>query len=172
MSVVQVELVGGTIWDWLLPVAAILVSLFSLGLTLWFRRTDRARIELSRMVALVGTTPITYYYVVKATNRGRTGTTQVDSVVLTAQGLDEQFTAVGTLSIETALPWRLGPGESALRYFAKDFVDDALQSRGKSDADLIAIANTGHGEFRSKVQRRRRCALMKAFWVKIAHRRH
>lgn len=162
VNVVQVELVGGTIWDWLLPVAAILVSLFSLGLTLWFRRTDGARIELRRMVALVGTTPITYYYVVTATNRGRTGTTQVNSVVLTAQGLDEQFTAVGTLSIETPLPWRLGPGESAARYFAKDFVDDELKQRGKSAADLIAIASTGHGNFRSKVQRRRRSALMKA----------
>lgn len=154
MNVVQVELVGGTIWDWLLPATAILVSLISLGLTLWFRRTDRARIELKIERAIIGTSPVTHYFVAKAINTGRTGTTQVDSVTLSAEGMGEHFSSLQLLPIETPLPWRLGPGESACRYFSEGFVKDELEAKGKTPADLIAIASTGHGEFRSKTRRR------------------
>lgn len=81
LNAIQAELVGGDPWAAILPAIAILISLVSIALTLWFRWSDKARVELEIHYVVAGWDTDEFFQVT-ATNRGRSGVTVVESVVL------------------------------------------------------------------------------------------
>lgn len=149
LNAIQVELVGGDPWAAILPAIAILISLISVALTLWFRWSDKARVELEINYALVGWDTDDFFKVT-ATNRGRSGVTVVESVVLVPDVGDQQLIRLQYLDIEDRLPWKLGPGESSSRFFPHDWVKQTIGEQVPGAQSIRALAETGHGNVKSK----------------------
>lgn len=147
---VQVQIISNDPWAALLPVIAILISTASVGLTFWFRWSDTAKVELKVVSSIVGTEPPRNFIAVTATNRGRAGTTVVESVVLVPKTGKVQLIPTHFQPWETPLPWTLGPGQSRTRYFPQDWVTTAVKDRSLDPKSFTARASTGHGEFKSR----------------------
>jgi predicted RecA/RadA family phage recombinase len=151
LDVIQVQVVGGDPWAALIPAIAILISLTSVALTFWFRWSDSARVELKVGTAIVGADPDDYFVAVTATNKGRTGTTVVESVVLVPKAGGMQMAPSRYQPWEDALPWTLGPGQSKTRYFPQQWVVSAARENNLDPKGFRALATSGHGKFNSKL---------------------
>ncbi|MDN4644190.1 hypothetical protein [Arthrobacter sp. PsM3] len=150
LDVIQVEVVGGDPWSALWPAIAILISLASVGLTFWFRWSDSARVEVKVGTALVGTDPDDFV-IVTATNKGRTGTTVVESVVLVPNTGGGKITPTLFQRWEDPLPWTLGPGQSKTRYFPQQWVANAAKDHNLDPKGFRAVVTTGHGDVESEL---------------------
>lgn len=150
LDIVQVQIVGNDPWAALLPLVAILISVASVVLTFWFRWSDSAKVELMVTSAIVGTEPPRHFVAVKATNKGRAGTTVVESVVLVPKSGKVQLIPTRFQPWETPLPWTLGPGESKTRYFPEDWVATVVEENALDPKSFRARASTGHGEYKSR----------------------
>lgn len=84
IDVLEVQLVGEEWWTNALPILAILISLASVGLTLWLKFRDDARVRLSASPGYVvgfGQDQTLLLHL-EATNVGRTGSTVIRSIGL------------------------------------------------------------------------------------------
>lgn len=151
LDVIKVEVVGSDPWATLMPAIAILISLASVGLTFWFRWADSARIELKVGTAMVGADPDDHFVAVTATNKGRTGTTVIQSVVLVPNTGGLQMTPTRYQPWEDQLPWTLGPGQSKTRYFPHEWVARAAKEDNLDPKGFRAVATSGHGDAKSKL---------------------
>lgn len=154
-DVVQVELTGQTWWTAALPVLAILISLASLGITLWLKFRDDARLELTASPGYVvgyGVTGILYLHL-EATNVGRSGSTVVQNIGLRLAD-DQGIASIALTPMDSVFPMTLSPGETAHRYF---HFAELSQQLHKADPEGKAIrieALTGHGRVKKRMHKK------------------
>lgn len=150
-SAIEVQLVGQSWWGSWLPVLALGVSVFSVGLTLWLRRRDDARIVVHTSQSLItGLAVPTRFIVIEATNRGRSGSTRLTAMMLRTKD-GRAIVSPGFAQMDSALPMRLEPGDGAAVYL--DLADTAriLAESGLKVRDVYPIARTGHGDYRGRL---------------------
>lgn len=162
-AVVRVELVDAW-WASLVPVAAVVLSLLSIGLTLWFRYSDRLRlhVELSwlsmldnDMQLVEGADRIS----VEVTNRSRTATTQVTSLSIQFTG-GKTFAYMNVGPGDDELPVVLGPGGSASMSFPMKGMGISLNHRPQKPTWTRAVAVCGHRKVLGKKDRKMPAELM------------
>ena len=149
VEAVQVQLVNSW-WEQVLPVAALLISLFSVALTLLFRYFDRLNLAVAVHWAEVpasGLQPFTGQdrVTVEVTNRSRTATTEVSTLTLRsnekkALGQDGGRRWHG----DSVLPISLGPGQSASISYSAASVGATLLTKGWNVEWVQAMAVSGH----------------------------
>jgi hypothetical protein len=150
-DVVQVELVGQEWWSNALPILAILISLTSLGITLWLKFRDDARLRLTASPGYVlgFAQDGALLLHLEATNVGRTGTTVVRSIGLRLSD-GRGISSVKPTQMDSVYPKLLGPGETAHVYFELKEVAGMIRSM-EGSSPLYIEADTGHGKVREKV---------------------
>lgn len=153
-DVTRVELVGGTWWNATLPFLAIVISLTSLGITLWFRFRDDARLRLSASGAyIIGLGGLdTHYLHLEATNVGRTGTTVVRSIGIRLKD-GSGLASIRPSPMDSSFPVTLGPGDTAHQFLEMDEVAKLLQANGTYFTRLKIEATSGHGKVSANVPR-------------------
>jgi hypothetical protein len=114
LEVIQVEVVGQSWLSAALPVLAIVISLGSLGDTLWFRFRDDARLRLRAVRGYLfgaGQDDKMFLYL-EATNQGRSGATVLQSLRLVlADG--SALSSINPTVRDTQFPATLAPGKKA-----------------------------------------------------------
>jgi hypothetical protein len=154
---VQVELVNAW-WEQVIPVAALVISLFSVTLTLVYRYFDRLNLKVSAswtpvvtssMQPFVGLDRIT----VEVTNRSRSATTEVTALALRTKD-GKSFRQEGRRwPTDSDLPLSLGPGQTASRSFSAQSVGDTLNTQALGVHWVQGIAISGHKTVLSKRRR-------------------
>lgn len=154
---VQVELVNAW-WEQLLPLVAILISLFSVGLTLYFRYVDRLNLVLDTSQSMFmgeafdsggGDDRIN----VRVTNKSPTLTTHITTLTLELPG-GKTFAYLDVGPVDDKLPKALGPGESASLSYPAAGLGTALQQMRPQPKWVRAMAVSGHKKVRGKKDRR------------------
>lgn len=148
VETVQVQLVNDW-WEQVLPVAALLISLFSVALTLVYRYFDRLNLNVSAdwtpvitssMQPFTGLDRIT----VEVTNRSRTATTEVTTLVLWTNGKKSFGQDGPRWAADSDLPVSLGPGQSASKSYSAQSVGDMLHTEAQSVEWVQGMAVSGH----------------------------
>lgn len=151
-DVVQVELTGQSWWSAALPLLAIVISLISLGLTLWLKFRDDARLDLKVVQGFVtgrGVDGVLFLHL-EATNIGRSGSTVIQNIGLRlADG--RGIASIAPTIMDSAFPMTLSPGESAHRYFSFKELTQQLRAADPQGKRLRIEALSGHGRVRAKV---------------------
>lgn len=152
-DVLRVELVH-SLWENLLPVAAIVISLVSVCLTLWFRFSDRLKVnsKLSWLmpVAADGSAPIGQdRLLIRATNRSRTATTEIAQLQLGLQG-NKTFARLEQTIYDADLPVTLEPGQSIEVTFDAYGLGVTLRELGPKGKWIRPIAQSGHRSFKGR----------------------
>jgi len=142
---IDVHLIGQPWWESAVPYLALVLSLLSLGLTIYFQFRGDARIKVTAGVGMsvfgVGATGDWKLRLV-ATNTGRTGQTVVESISL--QRSDGAGLAKIPEPTDTSLPCPLAPGAHANLYLD---VTELLSKVSDKEIDGLLIAvSTGHGD--------------------------
>lgn len=158
VETVQVQLVNSW-WEQIIPLAAILISLFAVGLTLYFRYADRLKLVLDTSYSLfvgpiyaAGADGGSDRVNVRVTNKSPTMTTQVTSLTLELPK-GRTFAYVEAGPSDDKLPKVLGPGQSAsLSYPVKD-LGIALSQMDPKPKWLRARAVSGHKTVKGKKDR-------------------
>lgn len=141
-------------WSQALPFAALIVSLVSIGLTLWFRYSDSLKVDVTAHVAYMtgGTADGSLVVTVTVINRSRQQSTVVRQIAL------ESSSGSGILAwnvpwndaLEARLPRSLGPGEQAVQFFPLEDVQREAHKHFRSARWARARAVTGHKTFFSR----------------------
>ncbi|MET3949708.1 hypothetical protein [Arthrobacter sp. UYEF36] len=157
METVQVQLVNAW-WEEIIPVAALVISLFSVALTLVYRYFDRLNLSVTAEwmpVLTSGVQPFTGLdrITVEVTNRSRSATTEV--TVLALQSSEKKaFGAAGRpWRFDSDLPISLGPGQSASRSYPAQYVGDMLNNDARGVQWVQAMAVSGHKTVRGRRHR-------------------
>lgn len=144
---IQVELVSNGLDAWL-PFLAIVLSLLSIGLTLWFRFNERLKLDVGigwstmlghRMEILEDEDRLK----VEVTNRSRTATTQVTALTIQFNG-GKNFAYMEPGPGDDDLPVILGPGESASVSYKAQGMGITLNQPGVKATWIRARAVCGH----------------------------
>lgn len=166
METVQVQLVNSW-WEQVIPLAAILISLFAVGLTLYFRYADRLKLVLDTSYSLFigptydadgdgGSDRIN----VRVTNKSPTMTTEVSSLTLELPKR-RTFAYLEAGPDDDKLPKVLGPGQSAsLSYLVKG-LSITLSQMDSKPKWLRAKAVSGHKTVKGKKDRKMAKSLSK-----------
>lgn len=149
LETVQVELVSSW-WSQVLPVAALLISLFSVALTLVFRYFDRLNLRVTAewvpvRASMAQLQPFTGQDVVlvEVTNRSRTATTEVSRLTLRTNEKRALGSSIRAHRDDVELPVTLGPGQTAsLTYSAK--LTGQLLAEAPGVTWVRAMAVSGH----------------------------
>lgn len=149
----QVQLVNSW-WEQLIPVAALLLSLFSVGLTLVFRYTERLNLKVATHWSnLMGgnedSSPGTDRIGVEVTNRSRSTTTEVTHLTLEFSGKKHFIYTAGFVA-DSELPMTLGPGQSATHSFSAQGLGFSLNGGARHARWVRAKAVCGHRTFYGK----------------------
>jgi hypothetical protein len=148
MDTVQVQLVNAW-WEQVIPVAALLFSLFSIALTLLYRYFDRLKLTVaadwtpvltSSMQPFTGLDRIT----VEVTNRSRTATTEVTLLALQSDEKKTFGDDSNRWALDTDLPISLGPGQTAVRSFSAQAIGDKIGAHAPGMAWVQGVAESGH----------------------------
>lgn len=154
LETVQVQLVNAW-WEQVIPLAAILISLFSVGLTLYFRFADRLNLALNASPSTLISTERGWLegqdrIYVRVTNKSRTMSTQITSLTL-------QLPDSGTLIYtdmwpdDDELPKTIGPGESVSRSYSAKVVGQTLEQH--KPKWIRAHAVSGHKTIKAEKDR-------------------
>lgn len=152
LSSIQVEIVGQSWWEQAAPYLAIVISLLSIGLTLWLRHSDGARLSLKARLALpMGSTDKSPWIQLEATNKGRIGTS------ITSLGFEAADGRVLAMvspphPLTTLLPARLDPGEPARLYLPIREVVETCAAASIDPGELWIAGECGHGRTRKRPQ--------------------
>ncbi len=153
-DVVQVELTGQSWWSAALPLLAILISLISLGLTLWLKFRDDARLDLQASPGYVmgpGLDGVLFLHL-EATNIGRSGSTVIQNIGLRlADG--QGIASISPTMMDSSFPMTLSPGETAHRYFSFNELSEQLRAADPQGKRLRIEALSGHGRAHSHVSK-------------------
>lgn len=154
---IQVELISEW-WEQLLPMAALGLSLLSLGLTLWFRFSDRLKLSVSMtwsmyLDSMGGFSQGSDRLNIIVTNRSRTAITQVTELTLQLPS-GGNFARVEPGITDDALPITLGPGESASVSYETRGVGITLNGEAKEAAWVRGRAVCGHRTVLGKKDRK------------------
>jgi hypothetical protein len=153
---VQVQLVNSW-WEQVIPLAALLISLFSVGLTLSFRYVDRLRLRVSTSWStmlghdreiLEGADRVN----VEVTNKSPNITTQITALSLQFAG-ENNFAYMDPVPWDDELPKTIGPGESVSLSYTAQGLGIALQGKAKGAKWVRGRAVSGH---KTVVGRKRR----------------
>lgn len=156
---VQVQLVGAW-WEQIIPAIALLLSLFSVALTLLFRYADRLRLRVAMStVMIIGSDVTTDRLAVSVTNTSRTATTQVINLTLSLKG-GESFAYVDPWPGDSKLPINLLPGESAQHSYPYAGLAEAIRSRPDQVRWLRPTATSGHKRVHGRKDRKLPSALV------------
>lgn len=154
MDTLQVQLVNAW-WEQIIPVAALVISLFSVALTLLYRYFDRLNLSVkvewlpvltSGMQPYTGLDRVT----VEVTNKSRSATTEITSLTLQSSEKRALNSSGRPWKFDSDLPISLGPGQSASRSYAAQIVGDTLNNDARGVQWLQALAVSGHKSVRSK----------------------
>lgn len=159
LETVQVQLVNAW-WEQIIPLAAILISLFAVGLTLYFRYADRLKLVLDTSYSLFigptydadadrGSDRVN----VRVTNMSPTMTTQVTSLTLELPN-GSTFAYLEAGPGDDNLPKVLGPGQSASLSYPVRGLGIALSQINPKPKWLRAKAVSGHKTVKGKKDRR------------------
>lgn len=156
VETVQVQLVNA--WgEHIIPLAAILISLFAVGLTLYFRYADRLKLVLDTSYSLFmsptydadgGSDRVN----VRVTNKSPTMTTQVTSLALELPN-GSTFAYLEAGPNDDKLPKVLGPGQSASLSYPVRGLSIALSQMDPKPKWLRAKAVSGHKTVKGKKDR-------------------
>lgn len=146
-TAIEVQLVGQSALLLILPTVAIVISVFSIGLTLWFRRRDDARIAITSGFSFTfypGEDQSIHYFVFSATNKGRAGSTVLNSLELSDRKGRGLFYPDGT-PLDSTFPISLAPGASARVAMPVDAIADAVEAGIFDLSKARMVARSGHG---------------------------
>lgn len=151
---VQVQLVNAW-WEQMIPLAAILISLFAVGLTLCFRFLDRLNlvVDTSRSIFVGGAYDAgegADRINVRVTNKSPTVSTHITSLTLELPN-GHTFTWADAGPSDDKLPKVLGPGESASVSYPALGLGIVLQQRKSKWVRAHAVS--GHKTVRGKKSR-------------------
>lgn len=153
---VQVQLVNAW-WEQIIPIAALLLSLFSVALTLVFRYNERLKLAVSvNWMSMVGGNPPapegTDRVSIEVTNRSRSTTTEVTE--LTLEFLNKKkFAYTDSFPGDSTLPVTLAPGQSAYLSYPAQGLGITLNGPAKDARWVRAMAVSGHKKVRGKKSR-------------------
>ncbi|GER23286.1 hypothetical protein NCCP1664_17820 [Zafaria cholistanensis] len=144
---IQVELVSAW-WESLLPLAAFVISLLSVGLTLWFRFSDRVRLEVSLSAAIPILDPPLPQEgiertVVTVTNRSRSASTEITALELELSD-GSSFVRFDPGPGDVVLPKRLDAGASCRVSYDSRSLGLALNGDKKHVKWVRGHAVSGH----------------------------
>lgn len=154
-TALQVELVGGTWLDYALPLAAIVISLATLGWTIWNRERDKARLKVE-VTSFVTFGPLgnKWYVAFEATNVGYAGSTVVTGFHFRApegKAPEGRYMHVpdSALPVST-LPATIQPGQSVTWVVRIESLAAQCRDLGVRPKDLEPFVSTGHRRFKGK----------------------
>ena len=156
VETVQVQLVNPW-WQQIIPLGAILISLFAVGLTLYFRYSDRLKLVLDTSYSLFigpaydtggGSDRVN----VRVTNKSPTMTTQVTSMALELPN-GSTFAYLEAGPGDDKLPKVLGPGQSASWSYPVKGLGIALSQVDPKPKWLRANAVSGQKTVKGKKDR-------------------
>lgn len=149
LETVQVQLVNPW-WEQVLPAVALLISLFSVALTLLFRYFDRLKLSATADWTTVIASPRQPFtgldrVTIEVTNRSRSATTEVTALTL----LTSEKKVLGQLSIQrwqedSELPVTLAPGQSASVSYSAERLGESLNTKGTGVEWVRSMAVCGH----------------------------
>lgn len=154
---IQVQIVNAW-WEQLLPLVAIVISLFSVGLAVYFRYVDRLNLILDTSQSMFigeaydsagGADRIN----VRVTNKSPTMTTHITSLTLELPD-GKTFAYLDVGPSDDKLPKALGPGESASLSYPAEGLGTALQRTRPRPKWVRAMAVSGHKKVRGKKDRK------------------
>lgn len=153
---VQVQLVNAW-WEQIIPVAAFLISLFSVALTLAFRFRDRLQLEVTTSWSYMLDSDMKFVegedrVEVRVTNKSPNFTTEISGLTLQLAG-GNNFAYTDPGPGDDALPKTLGPGQSAALSYAARGLGITLNTGAKSANWVRGRAVSGH---KTVVGKRRR----------------
>ncbi|WP_394163337.1 hypothetical protein [Galactobacter valiniphilus] len=144
-------------WSEALPIAALVVSMVSIGLTLWFRYSDRLRLS----VKVARAHPVTdsglgqEHLSVEVVNRSRQQVTVVQDIVFESSQGDSAIALGVPLNglTDLRLPKVLGPGERVTRYFPLADLKLTASRHFRQALWIRAKVVTGHKDVCAKKSR-------------------
>jgi len=154
---VQVELVNSW-WSQLIPVAALFISLFAVGLTLSFRYMDRLQLNVgviwmpvltSKMQPFTGQDRIT----IQVTNKSRTATTEITALLLETNEKKSLGANGPSWSLDSELPVSTGPGQKAFISYSAKSLGAVLTNQGQAVEWVQGMAISGHKTVKGKKHR-------------------
>lgn len=154
---VQVQIVNAW-WEQLLPLAAILISFFSVGLTVYFRYVDRLNLALDTSQSIfVGESPAAGAgqdrINVRVTNKSPNLTTYITSLTLELPN-GNTVAYLDSWPLDDKLPKALGPGDSASLSWPLTAVGSALHAMRPKPKWVRALAVSGHRKVKGKKDRK------------------
>ncbi|UXM93321.1 hypothetical protein [Paenarthrobacter sp. JL.01a] len=156
VETVQVELVNSW-WEQILPVAALLISVFSVGLTLAFRYFDRLVLKVQAVWIPVETSSMQMFtgqdvVLVEVTNRSRTATTEVSFLLLQTNEKRTFGAGIRPNPNDSKLPAIIGPGQTASISYSAQRMGQLLNTSPEVSW-IRAMAVSGHKTIRGKKHR-------------------
>lgn len=152
-EVVRVELVDQW-WQQVLPVLALAVSLFSVGLTLWFRRQEGPRLKVSLSSSFLVLEDTLDSVSVRMRNVSRASSSMITSVSLRMpDGRSFAYVYPPVPGMVGQLPHTLASGEELSVFFITGELIRSLAQHQEQPEQLRwlqAVVSTGHREFKSK----------------------
>lgn len=144
-EVVRVELVDSW-WQQALPVLALLVSLFSVALTLWFRKQEGLRIRTKVSSAVLGLPEgAVHCVVVELANLSRSTITNISGVSLALNKDNALFYVRNSYpTVSANLPARIEPGEALSVMFPKKEFLQQLRELDPPADQMRPIVTTTH----------------------------
>lgn len=152
-EVVQVELID-TWWESLLPISAIVISLISVGLTLWFRFSERLKVSIK----FSWITPVSdsqglrvdqERLAIEATNRSRDAVTELSSMRLELPN-GKALQRLEFSDYDHELPASIGPGQSVMVTFDAYGLGSSLLELGEKGRWVRPVAECGHKTFKGR----------------------
>ena len=157
VETVQVQLVNAW-WEQVIPLAAILISLLAVGLTLYFRYADRLKLVLDTSQLIVMDPSYDANgeddrVNVRVTNKSPTMTTEVTSLTLELPH-GQTLTSFEAWPSDDKLPKVLGPGQSASVSYPMKGVGTSLNQVNPKPKWVRARADSGHKTVKGKKDRK------------------
>lgn len=153
-EVVRVELVDQW-WQQALPILALVVSIGSVMLTLWFRWQEGPRLRVTAGAGMVGMSPTRDVLIVELVNVSRQTSLTVSSVSLLPRR-DRSFVYVTNLlpGLSTDLPVVIPPGEGRHVLFPMPDLLRGLAQEERPATQMRPVVKTSHRKFKGRRNRK------------------
>lgn len=142
---IQVEIVNNAnmLTDYVLPVAAFLISLGTLIWSIWNNQRDRARIKVSVEQATFLTESAQPMLTITATQIGQSGKARVTGMGFIIRKQDWQITRPSSMNpLNDQLPKTLEAGDTANAFYEIEAIADVCQKNGIDPRDLRPFVRT------------------------------
>lgn len=173
VEAVQVQIVNAW-WEQLLPLLAILISVFSIGLTVYFRYVDRLNLVLDISHSMfVGDSPAAGKgkdrLNIRVTNKSPNLTTHITSLSLELPN-GHRVAYTDLWPYDDKLPKALGPGDSASLSWPITALGKSLHGMTPKPRWVRALAVSGHKKVRGK-RHPKLAATLRAYAITHANNR-